>query len=212
MRRVTFLIDGFNLYHSIKDLYKFENTRAKWLNIFSLCSSYVQLFGRGAVLQDIYYFSALATHLSEIQPDTIQRHKDYIKCLENTSIKVILGRFKEKRIWCSNCQNVILRHEEKETDVSIAIKLFELFHNDECEIVVILSGDTDLAPAVKSCKRNFPQKEICFCFPYRRKMKELARISTIPSFSIHSKSYLKNQFTDPYQLADGKFFIKPLTW
>lgn len=212
MKRVTFLIDGFNLYHSIRDLYKFEKIKAKWLDINSLCSSYVQLFGKGALMHEIYYFSAIATHLSQNQPDTIQRHKEYMHCLENTGIKIILGRFKEKRIFCSNCRSTLIRHEEKETDVSIAIRLFELFHNDLCDIAVIVSGDTDLAPAVRSCYLNFPKKDICFCFPYRRKMKELAKISTLQSFSISSKSYLKNQFSNPYKLINGTQMIKPITW
>jgi len=135
-----------------------------------------------------------------------------ILCLEDTGINVILGRFKEKRIICRYCGKTLIRHEEKETDVSIALKIVELFTNDRCDILVIISGDTDLSPAIKCCKKYFPKKDICFGFPYRRKMKELASIATINSFSISSNGYTANQFKDPYILSNGQSISKPTHW
>lgn len=154
----------------------------------------------------------MANHLIATHPDTVQRHKDFIRCLEDTGIKVVLGRFKEKRLYCEFCKRTLIRHEEKETDVSIALKMFELFLNDQCDILVIVSGDTDLTPAIKSCKKYFPKKDICFCFPYKRKMKELANISTISSFSIRKDGYISHQFSDPYHLANGDIVNKPQKW
>jgi len=64
-------------------------------------------------------------------------------------VRVELFRFKEKKFWCNHCRNIIIRHEEKETDVAIAVRLFESFYTDESDTVVIMSGDTDIAPAVQ---------------------------------------------------------------
>ena len=42
MDRVTFIIDGFNLYHSVCDAERdLKGASTKWLDIKSLCSSYL---------------------------------------------------------------------------------------------------------------------------------------------------------------------------
>jgi len=212
MKRVCFLIDGFNLYHSIKDVNKIHGVKAKWLDLHSLCQSYLYQFGKDAILKDIFYFSAYPNHLMNTHPDTIARHKNLIACFEDLGIKVILGRFREKKVYCSSCKTHIIKHEEKETDVAIAVKIIELFHNDDCDLQVIMSGDTDLAPAVRTSISLFPKKQICFAFPFNRKMKELSNLSTLPSFSISWVNYQKHLLPDPYILKSGTSISKPKTW
>ncbi len=73
----------------------FGGLREKWLNIHSLCSSYLHLVGgKDAELERIYYFSAFAAPLND--PDVILRHQNYIKCLQGTGIVCELGRFKPR--------------------------------------------------------------------------------------------------------------------
>ncbi len=140
MNRVTFIIDGFNLYHSVRKAeWELSNEKihvsTKWLDIKKLCESYLHaighLVGDKAVLKNVYYFSALAHHLEETDPDITIRHKSFIKILKDTGILVELGRFKAKKIKCRLCQNKLVKHEEKETDVAIALKLLEVFIADE---------------------------------------------------------------------------------
>lgn len=210
--RVSFLVDGFNLYHSIRDLEAYTGSKAKWLDLKSLFSSYLPQFGRQAVLTQIHYFSALPNYLSNVYPDRIQRHKDYIKCLEDTGVIVNLGRFKKREIECKRCSRTFSKHEEKETDVSIGVKLVELFLTDQADTIVIVSGDTDLSPAIRTATRNFPEKHVCICFPYRRKNNELSRIATLISFKIKEAKYISNQFQDPYTLSTGAIVSKPTSW
>jgi len=207
--RVIFLVDGFNLYHSIVDIARYCNgLNVRWLNISSLCGSYLHLIGKNATIESIYYFSALAYHLND--PDIILRHKTYIKCLIDTGVKEQLSRFKVKTIYCSH-GGKITRHEEKETDVAIASKMFEVLFNDECDSVVLITGDTDLAPAVKTAKHVFSYKDIIFAFPYKRKSDELAKIAS-SSFKIHKRNYIQHQFPDPLTLSDGTIISKPSGW
>ena len=207
--RTIFLIDGFNLYHSIVDIAWYCNgLNVKWLNIHSLCKSYLHLIGKDAIIESIYYFSALAYHLND--PDIISRHETYIKCLRETGVKDELGRFKPKTIRCSHGGKII-KHEEKETDVAIASKMLEVLSKNECDSVVLVTGDTDLAPAVKTAKHLFPDKYIIFAFPYRRKNEELAQI-TPGSFKIYSRNYIQHQFPDPFPLSDGTMVPKPSSW
>jgi uncharacterized LabA/DUF88 family protein len=210
--RTVFFIDGFNLYHSAVDANNYlGGSSTKWLNIYSLCQSYLHLFGINACLSNIIYFSALATHLQASNPGKIKRHKDYIECLKSVGINVILSSFKEKPFTCYNCGNKIRSHEEKETAVAIAVKLFELLINDKLDIAVIVTGDTDLTPAVITAKSLFPSKKFIFAFPYLRKNNSLARIAP-GSFSIKPKHYVINQFPDPVILPNGRKIPKPVSW
>ncbi len=208
-KNVTYLIDGFNLYHSIRRAQKELRASTKWLDIRALCESRLQnirtVVGCPVDLESIYYFSAYAYHLKD--PSIVQRHKSFVECLEDAGIKVEINRFKYKELQCPFCRRVVVKHEEKETDVSIALKLIEVFLEDECDIVVLMSGDTDLAPAVRMAKKLYPAKHILFDFPAYRKNKELANLCP-GSTVINAKQYRKYQFSDPCILQSG-FYPPP---
>jgi uncharacterized LabA/DUF88 family protein len=209
MNRVSFIVDGFNLYHSVREAAKDIESlgglkvSTKWLNIKKLCSLYLPhihgVVKEKTMLGKIYYFSAFAYHIETYDPDVVNRHKKFIKCLEDTGVSVEISRFKQKEINCNaerGCRKKFFKYEEKETDVAIAVKLLKIFFNDECDTVVIVTGDTDIAPAVTTSKRLFPTKNIIFAFPYKRKNKELSQLAP-GSFKIKSEQYVKNQFSDP---------------
>lgn len=212
--RTVFIIDGFNLYHSVKQAAKdlgMGDKGTKWLDLRSLCASYLYILGNNSQLGNIYYFSALATHLESSKPDVTARHRSYIQALEGTGVTVELSRFKDKEVRCPHCGKVNIRHEEKETDVAVAAKLLEVFVTDECDSVVLVTGDTDVAPAVRTAARLFAQKRVCFAFPYRRKNKELAQLVRT-CFHIKKEAYARFQFSDPVKLPDGTTIVRPTSW
>jgi len=211
MNRVAFLIDGFNLYHSVLRLMRDTGFCTKWLDLYSLCRSYLPLFGKDTRLVSLHYFSALPHHLTSTQPDKVNRHQKYLSCLKDSGVTVELGRFKEKDIFCTKCRSVFLKHEEKETDVAIAVTLAELLFTDKCDTAVIVSGDTDLSPAVAKWQPLFPQKKILFAFPYARKNNELLKLAP-GSFSMSRKQYIRHQFPNPVILRNGNKIYKPSTW
>ncbi|MCX6250127.1 MAG: hypothetical protein NTX61_05175 [Bacteroidetes bacterium] len=127
MTKAIYFIDGFNLYHSIVSIQNNTGEYLKWLDINSLCKAYLPALGQKVELVGINYFSAIQDYLSLNNPDKTQRHKIYIRCLKDTGINIILGRFKEKDVYCTSCKQYIKKHEEKETDVSIAVKILEAF-------------------------------------------------------------------------------------
>lgn len=210
--RTSFLIDGFNLYHSVQRASRdLGGVSTKWLDVRALCGSYLHAIGGNAQIQDIYYFSALAKHLEAVKPDITKRHMKLLDCLKATGVNVELARFKKKVVWCDHCKHKLKRHEEKETDVAIAAKLLELFFANACDTVVLVTGDTDLAPAVRTAQTLFPSKRICFGFPYQRKNKELANLVPF-SFDIRREHYAKHQLADPFMLADSSKISKPVHW
>ena len=217
MKTVSFIVDGFNLYHSAKKAAWVLRIPTKWLDIKALCSSFIQIISEvvdeKAALKNIYYFSALANHLEDSHPGITNRHKAFLRCLADTGVIVELSRFKKKTIKCPHpqCGRTFVKHEEKETDVSIALKLIEIFLANKCDVAVLVTGDTDLAPAVRTAHRLFPSKTILFAFPPYRKNSELAQLAP-GSFGFKTKQYVKHQFPDPYTTKDGRTINKPSAW
>ena len=177
----------------------------------ALCRSLLAEVGGNAQLSQVIYFSALATYREAADPGLTARHLAYIECLRSTGVEVELGRFKIKRGNCPLCQRLVTRHEEKETDVAIGVKLLELFWRDECDSAVLVTGDSDLAPAIRMARHHFPARGIYCCFPFKRisfELKSLAR----RGFRIKSRRYALHQLPDPVFVAGGKQISKPPYW
>ncbi len=212
MKHVVFLVDGFNLYHSIEDVERTEGYCYKWLDMHSLCKSFMYLFGKEYDLQKIFYFTAIAYYT--FNQDKIKRHETYIRCLESKGIEVIRGRFREKTQFCPLCKKEYMGHVEKQTDIAIGSKLLELLYaNDDshCEAFVLVTGDSDLAPAIRTAKRVMPSVDIRFAFPVNRKSDDLLRLAP-SSFKLRSGHYKANQLKDPVRLTDGTLLHKPTCW
>ncbi|MCC7142260.1 MAG: NYN domain-containing protein [Candidatus Eisenbacteria bacterium] len=214
MNRTSFLVDGFNLYHSLRDASRaLGGVGTKWLDLRSLCDSYLYQIGGSAQTVGVFYFSALARHLEATNPGITARHVDYLSALRSRGVTVELAHFKEKRQRCPHptCRLEIKRHEEKETDVAIALKLLELLWLDQCDSVVLLTGDSDLAPAIRAARRLAPHKRIYCLFPHARGSIELRNLAA-RTFRIKKERYAQFQLPDGVQLLDGRAVSKPQGW
>lgn len=156
-QRVIVFVDGFNLYHAIVRLHRLE---LKWLDLRAL--SKVFLDSKFENLKDIFYFSAYANHVSE---SSQKRQRAYIKALELTSVKPILGHFKKKDRKCIACNHKWVGHEEKETDVNIALYLLDSAYQDSFDRALVITNDSDLAPAIQIVRQRFPHKRITTVAP-----------------------------------------------
>ena len=231
--RVTFLVDGFNLYHSVKAAEKSApGKRLRWLNLWGLCDTIVRSsLGHGYVLDSVHYYSALAQHLESRKPDVVRRHRTFLAALETTGVSVNLAKFKKKervvtlaesrvqfqpvrRWWHLPLRSIRVSfktHEEKETDVAIACKLFEMLHHGQCDVVVLLTGDTDIAPAIRTGRSLHPSHEIVMAFPFQRYNQELAKLVT-RSVKLSAQLYASHQFPATVVTARGKVITKPPSW
>lgn len=122
--------------------------------------------------------------------------------------------FPDSRRSTSNVHTVVRTSsgtKSKETDVAIAAKLLELFFLDKCDTAVLVTGDTDIVPAVKTAQRIFSNKSIAFLLSYKRHNKELAKLAS-QHFEIKKETYPRHQFPDPFITPRGKSITKPATW
>ncbi len=210
--RTTFLIDGFNLYHSLIEAQVALGGRGtRWLDLRALCRSFLSNVSVEARLTEVVYFSALARHREAFDPAVVLRHRAYLDCLSSTGVRIELGRFKEKRGACRRCHEPIIRHEEKETDVALGIEILDQFWMDRCDTLVLVTGDSDLSPALRLARRRHPQRSVFCAFPYGRIGFELRALAT-GSFRIRAERYALHQLPDPVELPDGRKVRKPTGW
>ncbi len=226
--RVAFVVDGFNLYHSLRDAAR-ELARAasgtasgtatestpppstRWLDLWALCASYLHVIGGGATLAAVHYFSALARHLEATKPGLVARHKTYLAALRATGVTVELSHFKATQVRCPTCGVHFTSHEEKETDVALGVCVVELALSGDYETIVIVSADSDLLPAVRTARRLRPEVDVWIAFPYRRGSKDL-RATAGRTFKMTRHQYVAHQLADPVALPDGGTLHKPDTW
>ena len=140
----------------------------------------------------------------------INRHETYIRALKTTKVNIELGIFKEKGSKCYLCHKPLKHFEEKETDVAIAAKMFELFHNEEVDHITLVTGDTDLRPAIKTCKVLY-NKEISVLFPYKRS-NAAYKNHVANAIKIKGDRYEKHQFVRSITASSGKIINKPKSW
>lgn len=217
--RISFIIDGFNLYHSICDLIEDRpGTHAKWLDIRSLCSEFLPSIDTSATISTITYCTSYPYHrVTKKDPDKVKRHKAYVECLKDTGINVQEGHFKKRtikrefNIWGNKISLELIEHEEKETDVAIACLMLIHLMDSNIDAVFLLTGDTDLTPVIKIAKMKFSNKPIYVLFPYNRHNHELKKLAD-KSFNLNSDHYIKYQFSDPYIMTNKSRIQKPPGW
>jgi NYN domain len=112
-------------------------------------------------------------------PAALRRQSDYLDALSSHSplVRIVDGRFQEKERKCRTCGDRWTVFEEKETDVNIAISLLEDAVTDRHDTAILLSGDSDLIPAIRATKRLAPQKRVVVAFPPNRHSAEMKRVA-----------------------------------
>jgi uncharacterized LabA/DUF88 family protein len=159
IERVACFIDGFNLYHSLDDLKK---PHLKWVDLWALAEVFISRNSQR--LDTVYYFSAFADWM----PDKQRRHQAYVDALIARGITPIIAAFKNKSRYCPSCKSKWTGHEEKETDVNIAVTMLSGAYRNEYDHAFLVSRDSDITPAIRILRADFPKKEITVIAPPNR--------------------------------------------
>jgi uncharacterized LabA/DUF88 family protein len=200
-KRVIALIDGYNLYHAMDDAGRHD---LKWLNLWELCDALIRNDSR-AELVGVFYFSAFATW----KPEQYARHRQYVAALKCVGVKTILGNFKKKPRKCNRCLNEWTAHEEKESDVNIAIHLLDKAHSDEYDEALVLSADTDLTPAIKMVRQKYKNKTIIAVLPPGRQYVGSLIDAANSKIRISFELLEKCQFVDQLTTSTGEIITIP---
>lgn len=158
LTKVNMYIDGFNLYHAIAAVNKPE---IKWLNLKELARSYIK---PGEALNKTSYFTAVLTWDREKQ----QRHKSYIRALEAVGVVVVESNFRKISKHCRLMNRYCDRHEEKQTDVAIAVAMLGDAMRNDYGRAVLVTADSDQVPLLRELRTAFPDKRVTLAAPPNR--------------------------------------------
>jgi len=127
----------------------------------------------------VKFFTALVEPQKHVSARR-DRHKRYLKALGTLpKVKIILGKYQERTVTCQarECMRRLeyIVPEEKKTDVNIAVNLLEDAFLGLTDSMVIVSGDSDLEPAVEWVRRNHPQIKITVYIPVLEDERHLRR-------------------------------------
>jgi uncharacterized LabA/DUF88 family protein len=212
---VSFLVDGLNLYFSLEEMQGLSKTPSKWLDLRRMCESFLPpigtRFGKRAELSAIHYFAAYPTPATVRDRERLERQRTYVAAIESTGVSVTMSPFKNRDVRCPHCKTVFKRAEEKETDVAIAAKLFEVLMTGEASIAVVITGDTDFRPAISTARRLFPQNPVGIITPFLRHTTEMQEIGDF-HFKVSQRLVHASQFPNPLRLPDGRVLVKPAGW
>lgn len=170
MAKVIGFIDGFNLYHAIMqtdEKGKQPYAKYRWLNYWKLIECFL---GENDILEDVYYFSAYVSWGGLAGMEKKERHQIFVDVQRDFGVKVVLGRFRPVRKTClALCKRAYQTYEEKRTDVNIATTMLKLAFLDRYQKGILISGDSDIVPALEAIKEVKPSTQIMVVVPIERK-------------------------------------------
>jgi len=88
-------------------------------------------------------------------------------------LKIFYGHYQSNPWACHSCSATIDVFKEKMTDVNIAVELLTDAFQDNFDVALIISADSDLKGPIQKTKELFPEKRIVVAFPPGRSSVEL---------------------------------------
>ncbi|PCF94100.1 NYN domain-containing protein [Vreelandella nigrificans] len=214
--QTAFFIDGYNVFYGL-----LAGTPYKWLDLPSLLSAINHEQDPRSQVAEIHYFTspvqpALATRGLQSK----QAQDTYVRALKAYGVKVHWGRhrldhrkaprFVSRKVQASRQDQVdIWNLEEKETDVRIAIAMYRLAAKQRREDasegriqqIVLVSGDTDLAPALEAIREDFPHLRIGIIVPHHNGG-ERTPPGSLQNNANWMRRYISNEELEAHQFPD----------
>jgi uncharacterized LabA/DUF88 family protein len=221
LARVATYIDGWNLYYGVKAKF---GRRYLWLDLVELAR---QLRPRDDLITVRYFTTTVRG-----EPAAASNQLEYLRALEahnrpvasaGPTLDVRRGWFKSRTIapcrrcgqhWHCGCVPMtrFRTFEEKETDVALGAALVEDAALEIANVALLLSADSDFAPAVASAKRVLPTLSVILAMPPGN-LRPHKRFRDVGYFNINEtalrRSQLPERVTDP---ADGVVYERPAKW
>jgi uncharacterized LabA/DUF88 family protein len=166
MEKVAAYIDGFNLYHGIRQ----GGRRHLWLDLEGLVQSLLKPHQQ---LVAVRYFTAPVRD----DPPATARQQLYWNALElhGSLLQIRMGRFQRKSRRCFSCGTTWREYEEKESDVALGAAIVADGARGLFDTAMIVSADGDMVSAIRELKSLIPGIRAVAAFPPNRDSNELRK-------------------------------------
>lgn len=182
--RTAFFVDGYNLYYGV-----LHGSPYKWLDLPALLSAILHIQDPTVELSSVSYStSPVIARLATRGQASNDAQSRYIRALQARGVAVTLGnhrlargvapRFVAGQKASRRDQVAIWQLEERETDVNLALGMYRAAcRADQLQIdqIVLVSGDTDLGPALAAIRADFPHIRLGVILSHRLQGGELVR-------------------------------------
>jgi uncharacterized LabA/DUF88 family protein len=210
LKRVIFYFDGFNFYNGLREK-SIENNKWKnyyWIDFVKFCNGF--LYDKTHELIGVKYFTAPPSNDKKRSRQSALFSAN--KLLNPTKFSVIKGQYQDKLIRCKLCNKNFMHPEEKRTDVSISVNMLLDCFNDNADLLILISADSDQIPTIQSIKLHFPKKEIKVYFPPCRNSTELLSIMKHIVFLSDNEDKFKNAVMPSIIDSGIKKYTQPDKW
>lgn len=159
-KRAALVIDGFNLYHAIDDL---GENFLKWVNLWRL----------GEIIIPSHTESLVSvTFCTAFYPGDFGkriRHDKFNEALRMSGVDIVMGHYVHDDRDCPSCKHTWQRPTEKQTDINVALSIFDGARRDAFDHGYLLSADSDQTATVSWFNKAFPNKDLTIVVPPQRK-------------------------------------------
>lgn len=224
--RTTVYIDGYNLYYGA-----LRGTPYKWLDVVRLFETICHAQNPATHIQEVKFFtSPIKARISTRKDQALRSQRLYLNALQQLHpdrMTVVEGFFQLTKGMFPRYQEpldktdkvAVWRLEEKQTDVNIALHLYDDVVQGRVEQVVLVSNDSDLVPALKFARRTNALLTIGTILPrlYRESSNSRPNNVDLSALSDWSRHYIRAEELQAAQLPDKiptskKPIFKPDYW
>ena len=200
--RVVVYIDGFNLYHGLRDR---GWKKYDWLDLWKLSQA---LCRPNQTLTQVKYFTSKISKPAEKR----KRQEKYLSALGTlVKLSIHFGRYQTFRERCKKCGRVYYDTNEKRIDVNIATHMLVDAFQDTFDTAILISADSDLTLPLKEIARLYPAEYGKVAFPPMRSSFDL-QTAVQTTCQIFETKIRNSQFPSHVKLASGYTFVKPRSW
>ncbi|WP_172977995.1 NYN domain-containing protein [Roseovarius sp. THAF27] len=191
-------MDGFNLYHAIDDL---RQQHLKWLDLWRLGELVAR--GHASSIEEVVFCSAYfpGNHGKKV------RHTAYKDALENAGVRCLMGHTTKEPMECkteiNGCGNRWDQPREKETDINLALSLYNGAIDDIYDVAFLITADTDQAATLKMVRRRFADKQLIAVYPPGRQVSKHLRDLTDKQIRL-KEQHIDECLFPPMVMAKGK--------
>jgi uncharacterized LabA/DUF88 family protein len=184
-------------------------------------------------LAKVYYFTAL--YFEDMVG--MQNHKEFIKAQHVMGVKTIYGKFQQRKVKFNKAHNQIFsvtygkktdtnttkiatlpipdrlnfgKYEEKRTDVNMATQIVVDGLANKYDKAIIITGDSDIAPAINAVRKFDKTKEFISVVPIGRSGTTIKQ--ACQSDSIMTEQHLMNSLLPPIVKMGEHSIYQPADW
>lgn len=186
-------IDGFNLYHAVNDL---REPHLKWLNPVQLGNLIIPK--QTETLVKTTYCTAYYPHDTQKR----WRHEQYINALCVVGAEPVFGHYIHEPRKCLSCNDTWQKPTEKETDINLALSIFNDARLDVFDVAYLVTADSDQGSTARFLRQCFPEKKLISVAPPERNFSTAILANAAGKIQLN-KSQLERSLFGPIVFKEG---------